>query len=174
MNSKNIFIHVSRIVVAGAFFLCTQRAYAPQTPPPAQPVVFEVRGLHNQSNSAPLAKPNAHLQPKPLGSWECLAGWYGTEFDGREMANGGTFDMNAPTAAHPTLPLGSIVRVIDLRTRLSQIVRITDRGPYVDGRGLDVSYGVARKLGFDVLGLARVRMELLEVPKRHSGSTPAD
>jgi rare lipoprotein A len=103
-----------------------------------------------------------------------VAGWYGPEFDGREMADGDTFDMNAPTAAHLTLPLGSLVRVIDLRTRISQIVRITDRGPYVDGRGLDVSYGVARKLGFDLRGLARVRMELLEVPKRHLGIAPAN
>lgn len=174
MNFKRIFIYVSRIVVAGAFFLCTQRAYAPPTPPPSQPVAFEVQGLPNQPSSAPLAKPNAHLQPKTLGSWECVAGWYGPEFDGREMADGDTFDMNAPTAAHLTLPLGSLVRVIDLRTRISQIVRITDRGPYVDGRGLDVSYGVARKLGFDLRGLARVRMELLEVPKRHLGIAPAN
>jgi rare lipoprotein A len=174
MNSKRIFIYVSRIVVAGAFFLCTQRAHAPEASPAARPVAFQVQGVPNQPPSAPLAKPNAKLQPKPLGTWECVAGWYGSEFDGREMADGGTFDMNALTAAHPTLPLGSLVRVIDLRTRLSQIVRITDRGPYVDGRGLDVSYAVARKLGFDIRGLARVRMELLEVPKRPLGSTPAD
>jgi rare lipoprotein A len=174
MNFNKIFVQFSRIAVAGAFFLCTQRAHAPEAPPPAHPVAFEVQGLPNLPSSPPLAKPNAHLQPKNLGSWECVAGWYGPEFDGREMADGGTFDMNAPTAAHPTLPLGSLVRVIDLRTRISQIVRITDRGPYVDGRGLDVSYGVARKLGFDLRGLSRVRMELLEVPKRHLGIAPAN
>jgi len=174
MNSKKIFIQFSRIAVAGAIFLCTQRAHAPEMPPPAQPVAFEIQGLPNLPSAPPLAKPNAHLQPKTLGSWECVAGWYGTGFDGHQMADGGTFDMNALTAAHPTLPLGSLVRVIDLRTRLSQIVRITDRGPFIGGRELDVSYGVARKLGFDIRGLARVRMELLEVPKRHFGTIPID
>ena len=134
----------------------------------------EVQGLPLKQNSVPLASPNTHLQPKPLVSWECVAGWYGPQFEGKEMANGQAFDMNALTAAHPSLPLGSLVRVIDLRNRLSQIVRITDRGPYVDGRELDVSYAVARKLGFALNGVARVRMELLEVPKRHPGNVPAD
>ena len=74
--------------------------------------------------------------------------------------------MYAATAAHPTLPLGSIVRVVNTRNHRSQVVRINDRGPYVEGRELDVSYAVARSLGFDQRGTAKVRLELLEVPKR--------
>jgi rare lipoprotein A len=74
--------------------------------------------------------------------------------------------MYATTAAHPTLPLGSIVRVVNTRNHRSQVVRINDRGPYIEGRELDVSYEVARRLGFDQRGLARVRLELLEVPPR--------
>jgi rare lipoprotein A len=74
--------------------------------------------------------------------------------------------MYGATAAHPTLPLGSIVRVVNTRNHRSQVVRINDRGPYVEGRELDVSYAVAQKLGFDQRGLARVRLELLEVPSR--------
>jgi rare lipoprotein A len=74
--------------------------------------------------------------------------------------------MYAETAAHPTLPLGSIVRVVNTRNHRSQIVRINDRGPYVEGRELDVSYEVARRLGFDQSGLAKVRLELLRVPTR--------
>ena len=74
--------------------------------------------------------------------------------------------MYAATAAHPTLPLGSIVRVVNTRNHRSQIVRINDRGPYVEGRELDVSYAVARRLGFDQHGPAKVRLELLEVPSR--------
>jgi len=111
-------------------------------------------------------KHDASGQPKPLAVWECTTSWYGEDFDGKQTANGETYDMNADTAAHPTLPLGSIVRVVNTRNHRSQIVRINDRGPYVEGRELDVSYEVARKLGFDQHGLAKVRLELLKVPTR--------
>ena len=89
---------------------------------------------------------------KPLAVWQCITGWYGEDFDGQPTANGETYDMYATTAAHPTLPLGSIVRVVNTRNHRSQIVRINDRGPYVEGRELDVSYEVARRLGFDDKG----------------------
>jgi rare lipoprotein A (peptidoglycan hydrolase) len=112
------------------------------------------------------AKQDSTSQPKPLAVWECTTSWYGEDFDGKQTANGETFDMDADTAAHPTLPLGSIVRVVNTRNHRSQIVRINDRGPYVEGRELDVSYEVARKLGFDQHGLAKVRLELLKVPSR--------
>lgn len=105
-------------------------------------------------------------EKQPLAVWECITGWYGEDFDGQPTANGETYDMYATTAAHPTLPLGSIVRVVNTRNHRSQVVRINDRGPYVEGRELDVSYEVARRLGFDDKGLAKVRVELLEVPSR--------
>jgi rare lipoprotein A (peptidoglycan hydrolase) len=109
---------------------------------------------------------NQNDQRKPLAVWECKTSWYGEDFDGQPTANGETYDMYAITAAHPTLPLGSIVRVVNTRNHRSQVVRINDRGPYVVGRELDVSYEVARRLGFDQSGLAKVRLELLEVPSR--------
>lgn len=107
-------------------------------------------------------------QPKPLAVWDCISSWYGDDFDGQPTANGETYDMNGLTAAHPTLPLGSIVRVTNTRNHRSTVVRINDRGPYVEGRELDVSYEVARRLGFDQRGTAKVRLELLEVPSRHA------
>ncbi|MGA7917904.1 MAG: septal ring lytic transglycosylase RlpA family protein [Candidatus Acidiferrales bacterium] len=113
-------------------------------------------------------------QPKPLAIWECTTSWYGEDFDGQPTANGETYDMYADTAAHPTLPLGSIVRVVNTRNHRSQIVRINDRGPYVEGRELDVSYEVARKLGFEQHGLAKVRLELLKVPARPAASHPGN
>jgi rare lipoprotein A (peptidoglycan hydrolase) len=118
--------------------------------------------------SSPLLSTNGTklAQQKPLAVWECTTSWYGEDFDGRPTANGEIYDMYAATAAHPTLPLGSIVRVVNTRNHRSQIVRINDRGPYVEGRELDVSYEVARRLGFDQRGLAKVRLELLEVPSR--------
>jgi rare lipoprotein A (peptidoglycan hydrolase) len=110
--------------------------------------------------------PSSKSQVKPLAVWQCITGWYGEDFDGQPTANGETYDMYATTAAHPTLPLGSIIRVVNTRNHRSQVVRINDRGPYVEGRELDVSYEVARRLGFDEKGLAKVRIELLEVPSR--------
>jgi|SRR5579863_9463797 rare lipoprotein A (peptidoglycan hydrolase) len=107
-------------------------------------------------------------QRKPLATWECTTSWYGGDFDGQPTANGETYDMYGETAAHKSLPLGSIVRVVNTKNHRSQVVRINDRGPYVGGRELDVSYEVARRLGFDQHGLAKVRLELLEVPSRPS------
>ncbi|HXW54455.1 MAG TPA: septal ring lytic transglycosylase RlpA family protein [Candidatus Cybelea sp.] len=105
-------------------------------------------------------------EPKPLAVWECVTSWYGEDFDGRPTATGEIYNMYGATAAHLTLPLGSIVRVVNPRNNHSQIVRINDRGPYIEGRELDVSYEVARRLGFDQRGTAKLRLELLEVPSR--------
>jgi len=126
-----------------------------------------------QNNSVPsTSKHNRAAQPKPLAIWQCTTSWYGEDFDGQPTATGEPYDMYATTAAHPTLPLGSIVRIVNPRNHRSQVVRINDRGPYVEGRELDVSYEVARRLGFDESGLAKVRLELLEVPSRPSQVHP--
>ncbi len=105
--------------------------------------------------------------PKPIRVWWGAASWYGPGFDGRTTANGETYDMTASTAAQRDLPFGSVVRLVNMRNGRSAVVRINDRGPYVEGRNIDVSYGAAQKLGIVNRGVARVRMELLEVPKRH-------
>src|ERR1700740_3114505 len=115
-------------------------------------------------NSPVPSNPSTSRQPKPLAIWECTTSWYGEDFDGQPTATGETYDMYATTAAHPTLPLGSVVRVVNTRNHRSQVVRINDRGPYVEGRELDVSYQVARKLGFDQHGRAQGRLDLLKVP----------
>ena len=112
------------------------------------------------------------LQPvRLIRVWEGLSSWYGEQFHGRLTANGEIYDMYALTAAHPTLPLGSLVRLVNPKTGRSRLVRINDRGPVIDGREIDVSYEVARSLGFEEQGLARLRIELLEVPKRQRRET---
>ena len=103
---------------------------------------------------------------KPIRTWQGLASWYGPRFHGRVTANGETYDMHARTAAHPTLPFGSLVRVVDPRTGRGQVVRINDRGPFVEGRDIDLSYEAAFQLGILDRGLVRLRMELLELPSR--------
>lgn len=78
------------------------------------------------------------------------ASWYGPGFHGRRMANGDIYDMHEIQAAHKKLPLGSVVEVINLYNRKSIIVRITDRGPYIKGRIIDLSYAAAKEL--DMIG----------------------
>ena len=102
--------------------------------------------------------------PKTHGKiYRGVASWYGSVFDGRKTASGETFDMYAMTACHPTLPFGSLVRVVNLRNRKSVVVRITDRGDLgSDGRRIiDLSYGAAEKLQMTRSGLARVSLEVL-------------
>ncbi len=91
-----------------------------------------------------------------------MASWYGKEFDGRPTASGETFDMNAMTAAHRTLPLGTTVRVTNLENGQETVLKINDRGPFVKGRVLDCSYGAAKALGYAGAGVARVRIEVLQ------------
>jgi len=90
-----------------------------------------------------------------------IASWYGTVFDGRTTASGERFDMNAMTACHPTLPFGSVVRVVNLNNRRSVVVRITDRGDLAEGRIIDLSYAAAKKLAMTEGGLAPVVVEVI-------------
>jgi rare lipoprotein A len=93
-----------------------------------------------------------------------LASWYGPPYHNRRGANGEVFDMNALTAAHRTLPLNSVVRVTNLKTDHSAIVRITDRGPFVPDRIIDLSKAAAIALDVWRPGTARVRIDVLETP----------
>jgi rare lipoprotein A len=90
---------------------------------------------------------------------EGLASWYGDDFHGRATANGEIFDLNAISAAHPTMPLPSYARVTNLRNGRSLIVRVNDRGPYAANRIIDVSKHAAQLLGFIDKGTTMVRVE---------------
>jgi rare lipoprotein A len=90
-----------------------------------------------------------------------VASWYGRDFHGKKTSNGETYNMNAMTAAHKTLPLGVYVKVHNTDNGREEIVRVNDRGPFVKGRIIDLSYAAAKKLGVDVAGTAPVRIEAL-------------
>ena len=92
------------------------------------------------------------------------ASWYGPGFHGRQTANGEIFDQNALTAAHPSLPLGSRARVTSLTNQRAVEVRINDRGPFVGGRIVDLSYAAARRIDMIGPGIMRVRLEVLDAP----------
>jgi rare lipoprotein A len=93
-----------------------------------------------------------------------LASWYGPPYAGRKGADGTVYDQNAMTAAHLTLPLGSVVRVTNLTTNQSAIVKITDRGPFVRGRIIDLSLAAAKATGLYRMGVAKVRVEAWTPP----------
>ena len=93
---------------------------------------------------------------------EGTASWYGSYFHGRATASGEPYNMYDLTAAHRKLPLGSLVRVTNLRNGRAVVVRINDRGPYVAPRIIDVSYSVARILEFKAQGLQRVRLDVVQ------------
>src|ERR1700684_3654359 len=90
-----------------------------------------------QKSSLQTSSKSKKAAQKPLAVWVCMTSWYGEDFDGQPTATGETYDMYGATAAHPTLPLGSIVRVVNIRNDRSEIVRINDRGPYIPGREID-------------------------------------
>ena len=90
-----------------------------------------------------------------------VASWYGEQFHGRQAANGEIFDMEGLTAAHRTIPLGSVVRVVNLSNGKHLHVRVTDRGPYEKGRVLDLSHGAAVLLGMEREGVAYVQVEVV-------------
>jgi rare lipoprotein A len=101
---------------------------------------------------------------KPIFEQTGIASWYGAPYHNRRGSNGEVYDMNAMTAAHLTLPLGSIVRVTNLKTGHSTLLRITDRGPFVEGRIIDLSLAAAKALDVYLPGTAQVRVEVLEAP----------
>jgi rare lipoprotein A len=90
-----------------------------------------------------------------------IASWYGEPFHGRRTANGEVFDRDMVTAAHPTLPLPSLVRVVNLENHRELVVRVNDRGPFVGDRIIDLSQEAARQLGFEGQGLASVRVQFV-------------
>jgi rare lipoprotein A len=152
------------------------RVQAPPPPPPAtapepaasQPTGSNTATPETSANDSDLAEPVISPDAKPLVTQTGLASWYGPPYHNRRGSNGEVYNMHAMTAAHRTFPLGSIVRVTNVKTGHTALVRITDRGPFIPGRILDLSLAAARKIDVWQPGVAEVKVELLEA------STPLD
>jgi rare lipoprotein A len=114
-----------------------------------------------QTSAPKMAKVSTkHGGPLAVGT----ASWYGEYFDGKQTASGEPYDMYELTAAHRTLPMGSWVKVTNLKNHLWVLVRINDRGPVPEDRIIDLSYSAARMLHMSASGLAHVRLDLVKEP----------
>jgi rare lipoprotein A len=148
----------------------------PPPPPPAESSATESPAsrpessakndrLSNTEKEADLAEPAIPADAKPIETETGLASWYGPPYHNRVGSNGEIYNMHAMTAAHRTLPLGSIVRVTNLKTGHAALVRITDRGPFIPGRILDLSLAAAHRVDVYLPGIAEVKVEVMETPE---------
>jgi rare lipoprotein A len=163
-----VFFVVYSLLLAG----CGHREARVSVPPP--PSISGSEPQAGPANSEPTtaaaesAPPKeiakAPIHQKPLLVETGLASWYGAPYNKRRGSNGEVYDMHALTAAHRTLPMGSVVRVTNVKTGRSAMVRITDRGPFIQGRILDLSEAAAKKVDVWSVGIAMVRIEVLQTP----------
>lgn len=113
------------------------------------------------SCASPKSAKQHDIQTESSQTFQGMASWYGRPFHGRRMANGQRFDMNRYTAAHRTLPFGTRVEVTNLQNNQSVVLTITDRGPFIRNRIIDVSRKAAQDLGFIGAGTASVEIKVL-------------
>ena len=136
-----------------------------KVPPP--PTIQPDSGKNERAGKKPSAAIGGYDFPrnaKPIYVETGIASWYGPPYHNRKGANGEVFDTNKLTAAHRTLPLNSIARVTNVETGDSAIVRITDRGPFIEGRMLDLSLAAAKAVDVWRPGVATVKLEVMEAP----------
>jgi rare lipoprotein A len=140
----------------------TKKQTTAQRVPPAHSI------SSSPSESSPTAAPvpGIHVDPKAKAIWSEVgyASWYGPQYNNKKAANGEVYHQNEMTAAHNTLPLNSIVRVVNLQNNHSTVVRITDRGPFVADRIIDLSVAAAKAVNVYLPGTAKVRLDVLEAP----------
>jgi rare lipoprotein A len=129
----------------------------------SRPAATALPAVPVASATPALLAPQKPSETEPASVLRGLASWYGGVFNGRHTASGERFDMYAMTACHPTLPFGSMVRVVNLQNKRSVVVRITDRGYLNDGRIIDLSFAAAERLAMTKVGLAAVKVEVLSL-----------
>ncbi len=179
-KERGCFVIVVCLALTG-LAACGARRPISSQPPPLQPVPTPETKEEEAKRST-----SVEPQPKPAGTptrrskssdiptsgiyaEEGNASWYGAPFHGRKASNGETYDMNKLTAAHRTLPFESMVRVTNLSNGKSTTVRITDRGPFVDNRIIDLSYAAAKEIESVGPGVVPVRIEVISGPDPYSG-----
>jgi rare lipoprotein A len=136
-----------------------------QPVPEGTPPALAAKKQTNPPQLSPRPEAEVSRNDQPVQVETGIASWYGAPYHNRRGSNGEVYDMNAMTAAHRTLPLGSIVRVTNLESDKSAMVRITDRGPFIEGRIIDLSQAAAKQIGLVQKGTGHVRVEVLKTPQ---------
>jgi len=150
------------LTVAAFFFAnstLTVQAYTPLARPAVTLPPTAPKDVNSGIVSAPAKKPAKAFNPL-----RGIATWYGKVLNGRRTSSGERFNMMAMTCAHKSLPFGTVVRVVDLDTDRSVVVRVTDRGELPGNHVVDLSYAAARELGTLKTGVANVRLEVIDFP----------
>jgi rare lipoprotein A len=151
------------ILVLGACSHKHASVSVPPAPPPQQTATATAPNIDAEGKLPPEIF-NIPSDAKPILIESGIASWYGAPYHNRRGSNGEIYNMHAMTAAHRTFPLGSIVRVTNPANGTSAMVRITDRGPFIEGRIIDLSQAAAKQIGLIQKGTAPVRVELLKTP----------
>jgi rare lipoprotein A len=157
MNYRIFFIIITPFILVS----CTgSRPYVEVLGPGSSKTVFPQKKVKENHGDYYIVNGEPYYPlPDSMGFVETgKASWYGEDFDGRPTSSGEIYDMYKKTAAHKTLPLGTYVKVVNLETNRSAIVRINDRGPFVKGRVIDLSYGAATEIGMADAGIAEVKV----------------
>jgi rare lipoprotein A len=141
-----------------------KHASTKNVPPPPTIAPVPVPPAATAAKAEPKINAPAPSKAKPIYVETGLASWYGPPYHNHKGANGEIYDQNALTAAHRTIPLNSVVRVTNQATQHSVVVRITDRGPFVDNRVIDLSLAAARAVDVWQPGTAMVKVEVLSAP----------
>lgn len=150
---------------------CSHKREVVYTPPPPPAAAPEPSASTVAPAPVPAPVPSQSADEQfvdthtPINSETGVASWYGPPYHNRVGANGQVFDENGISAAHRTLPMGSLIRVVNLKTGQSAVMRVTDRGPFVAGRVLDLSIGAAKAVGIWRAGLGDVRIDVFSTPK---------
>lgn len=167
MNYKKIYLILLLILLTG----CSAHKQATTKVPPP-PETGTTPDRESTTKAPESAGPGTYesetiavpADTKPVYTETGMASWYGPPYHNRRSSNGEIYNMHALTAAHRTLPLGSICRVTNISTSHSTLVRITDRGPFIKGRIVDLSMAAAKQIDVWKAGLAKVKLEVLTTP----------
>lgn len=160
-NNKILFFSMIMLFLLG----CTsspryKSAPSPFSDPKQTKKVVKSKKTTKKNKKVPSSN-NGSYNPKKL-VYKGIASFYGPKFHGKLTANGEIFDMYGVTAAHKEFPFNTVARVTNENNGKSLIIRINDRGPYIDGRILDCSFGAAKKLGFVSDGTTSVKIQIIE------------
>lgn len=147
-------LHIVKAIYVFIFLFCLYSC----SPSPR----YTSGSIKDKKQSSNISKKGKNKFNKDKTVYEGVASYYGPNFHGKLTANGEVFDMYGVTAAHKEIPFNTVARVTNLDNQKSLILRINDRGPYIDGRILDCSYGAAKKLDFIDIGTTNVKIEVLE------------